>query len=134
MSPAAYAQEAQSVEVYSAPSLTRFHRAVISDLFKTQAMAANWDGYGSPPPSRTLINKAVGLMARLNFDETIQGRVIALEGGGVQIECAKGDREVHFSFFPEGTVEYLKLEEDQAVYEGPLLSLGQMRDLESWLD
>ncbi len=134
MSPAAYAQEAQSVEVFTAPSLTHFHRAVISELFKKQTMAPNWDGYGSPPPSRALINKAASIMAMLNFDETTQGRVLALEGGGVQIECLKGVRELHFSFFPEGTVEYLKLEEGQAVSEGSLVTVAKMRDLESWLD
>ena len=134
MSPVAYAQEAQSVEVFTAPRLTHFHRAVISELFKKQAMTPNWDGYGSPPPSRAIINKAVYLAALFNFDETTQGRVIALEGGGVQIECTKGDRKVHFSFFPEGTVEYLKFQEGQVVNEGPLLAVDQLRDLESWLD
>lgn len=134
MSPVAYAQEAQSVEVYTASRLTSFHRSVISELFKKQNMAPNWDGYGSPPPSRRLVNKAVNLAAMLNFDETTQGQVLALEGGGVQIECAKGGHELHFSFFPEGTVEYLKLEEGDVVDEGPLLSIDQLNDLEIWLD
>jgi hypothetical protein len=134
MSPVAYVQEAQSVEVFTAPRLTHFHRAVISELFKKQTLTPNWDGYGSQPPSRALITNAANLMAMLNFDETTQGRVVALEGGGVQVECSRGDRELHFSFFPEGTVEYLKLEEGRAVNEGPLLTVDQVRDLESWLD
>jgi hypothetical protein len=134
MSPVAYAQQAQSVEVFTAPRLTHFHREVISELFKRQGMEQNWDGYGSPPPSRELIDKAVYLATMLNFDETTQGRVLALEGGGVQIECSKGNRELHFSLLPEGTVEYLKLEEGHTVNEGPIYSIDQMCDLELWLD
>lgn len=134
MSSVAYAHEAQSVEVFTAPRLTHFHREVISQLFKKQNMDQNWDGYGSSPPSRELIDRAVNLTIMLNFDETTQGQALALEGGGVQIECSKGNRELHFSLFPEGTVEYLKLEQGHTVDEGPVYSTSQVRDLELWFD
>jgi hypothetical protein len=70
----------------------------------------------------------------LNFDETVRPRVIALEGGGVQIECARGNRELHLSFFPEDGIEYLKLQDSRAVSEGILRSIDQLHDFESWID
>ena len=134
MSPVAYAQEPQSVEVFTAPRLTHFHRFVISDLFKKQALEHNWDGYGSPPPSRAVVDRAVSITTMLNFDDTVQAAVIALEGGGVQVDCARGSRELHLSFFPEGSVEYLKLQDGRALCEGVLLSIDQLYELESWID
>lgn len=109
-------------------------KQVLSKLFEKKVLPTNWDGYGSPPPPGRLVDMAAYLVGRLEIDDLSSAEVIALEGGGIQVELAKGQKELQVTFFPEGGIEYLRLENGRAQTEGPLVSERQLHVLRRWLD
>lgn len=128
------AVDMQWSEVVPVASLGQMQKHVMRELFSKKKLPLNWDGYGSPPPSEQLIDRAADLIGIIDLDGFSDVCVVALPGGGVQIECEKGSRQVHLSFFPDGTIEFLKLEDETAVQEGAVLTNGQLLGLKNWLE
>lgn len=98
----------------------------------------NWDGYGSPRISRFTVDLAIGLLgqvAGLGFDELPTPFVGPIAGGGIIFELQFGARELSFSVFPEGAIEYLKSESGEPFDEGAirLWEVGRFRELVNWL-
>jgi hypothetical protein len=134
IAPVNEALDMQWSEVVSVASLGQMQKHVMRELFSKKKLPPNWDGYGSPPPSEQLIDRAAHLMRSIDLEGFSDVCVIALPGGGVQVECEKGSRQVQISFFPDETIEFLKLEDGTAVEEGVVMSYSQLSGLKNWLE
>lgn len=108
-------------------------RAVLMALFRAAALPPNWDGYGSPRLDKKAVNRAAETVRAIDLESMESPAVMPLAGGGVQLEFVENDRELHLCFFPEGTTEYLKIQNRQALDEGPITSIRDVQTLVTWL-
>ena len=56
------------------------------DVARMAALPANWDSYGSPPPSDTVRQNAVQLLDSIEYEDFPAPRIVSLSGGWLQIE------------------------------------------------
>jgi hypothetical protein len=105
-------------------------------IFELERLPANWDGYGSLPPSRRTCVRALNLvaqLARFSLDRLPLPHVAAAANDGIVFEFAGGQRELAFSLVGEDDrVRYLRSESGEPFEEG-VLSAGRLRELVSWL-
>jgi hypothetical protein len=104
-------------------------------VFRIEALKADWDSYGSPPPTLVAINRSLDILraiAELNLLDLPAPHVVPVPGGGIQFECGVGQRELEFEILPDGSAEYLKAEGGDPVAEGTL-TLSQVDSLLAWL-
>jgi hypothetical protein len=75
------------------------------------SLPENWDGEGSPPPTRAAVDAAVNFIsavATLGFVEELPTpRLYPVHGGGVQIEWRKGERYLEIEIMPDATAHFL---------------------------
>lgn len=79
-----------------------------------EALAEDWDSYGSEPPTPTAIASARDLLwkAVWEFSATARGYVVPvaivpLSGGGVQMEWTKDEKNLEVEVGPRGEFGYL---------------------------
>jgi hypothetical protein len=94
----------------------------VADLAR---LPRNWDGYGSPQIDPSAIASARRFVANVAFDSLPFPHVVPVLGGSVGLHWRCGDRELEFTFHPEGTVGFLKvlgvdLDRDENLEEGTL--------------
>jgi hypothetical protein len=102
--------------------------AVLQRLLPLTKLPANWDSYGSLPPSFEFVQRVV---AQLNDAEALNVAapdVVPMAGGGIQLEWGLGNKELEIAFLGNGRLSYLvctptgdPLEEDEV--HGPDISL-----------
>jgi len=85
----------------------------------------NWDGYGSPRIDIRAIGAARRFVASAAFESLPSPHVSPVLGGSVGLHWRCGDRELEFTFQPDGTVEFLRilgadLDRDENLEEGTL--------------
>jgi len=96
-------------------------------------LSDNWNSYGSIPPTRTVLHIAKVLLFDLLDDREMPVLDISpIHDGGIQIEWHKGIREFELEVFPDGHFEFLKIENDEHLEEGPA-SLSKVNSLISWV-
>ena len=69
----------------------------------------NWDGYGSPRIDIRAINAARRFVANVAFENLPVPHICPVLGGSVGLHWRCGERELEFTFQPDGEVEFLKL-------------------------
>jgi len=69
----------------------------------------NWDGYGSPQIDADGIAAARRFVANVAFESLPSPHVSPVLGGSVGLHWRCGDRELEFTFHPNGEVEYLRV-------------------------
>lgn len=106
-------------------------------LLRAAALPANWDSYGSPPPTASAIEaslRIIGGVAALS--DLPAPDVVPVGGGGIQFEWRSGERELEVKVLPEGLdIEFIKVEGDEVIAEGSLrvFNLAPMHALLAWL-
>lgn len=101
---------------------------VLDALYRIDRLAslpANWDGYGSPRIDARAIAAARRLVANVAFDSLPFPHIVPVLGGSVGLHWRCGDREIEFTFHPDGTVGFLKvlgadLDREENLEEGTL--------------
>jgi hypothetical protein len=82
---------------------------VLGKIAGLSRLPHNWDGYGSPRIDQRAIDAARRFVANAAFDSLTLPHISAVLGGSVGIHWRCGDRELEFTFQPEGAVEFLKV-------------------------
>jgi len=96
--------------------------ARIEDLTRLQH---NWDGYGSPRTDPRAVAAARRFVASVAFDNLPFPHIAPVLGGSVGLHWRCGDRELEFTFHPDGTVGFLRvlgadLDREENLEEGTL--------------
>lgn len=88
-------------------------------LAQISRLEADWDSYGSEPPSTTAVSRAITLLESVEeslaglLGEQIRPYAIApVADGGVQLEWRGGDRALEVEVGPDGDFGYLSIVED----------------------
>jgi len=69
----------------------------------------NWDGYGSPQIDSRAIAAARRFVASVAFESLPLPHVSPVLGGSAGLHWRYGDRELEFTFHPDGEIEFLKV-------------------------
>jgi len=101
---------------------------VLDALYRIDGLAnlpGNWDGYASPRIDAKAIAAAKRLVANVAFDSLPFPHIVPVLGGSVGLHWRYGDRELEFTFHPDGTVGFLKvlgadLDREENLEEGTL--------------
>jgi hypothetical protein len=85
----------------------------------------NWDGYGSPRIDPRAMAATRRFVANIAFDGLPLPHISPVLGGSVGLHWRCGDRELEFTFHPDGEIEFLKifaadLERDENMETGTL--------------
>ena len=105
-------------------------------IFELERLPANWDGYGSPAPSRRTCLRALSLvaqLARLSVDHLPLPHISPAADDGIVFELVAGQRELALSLVGEDDrVRYLRSESGEPFEEGALAP-GKLPELIGWL-
>ena len=103
----------------------------IRKLLHLLSLPHDWDSYGSPPPAEVAVTAGVGLILGMDLDYFVTPRIVAVSGGGVQLEWTLGSREIEIEIDSEGSAEYLECSFGKPIEEGPisLVDVAQVRSL-----
>ncbi len=105
-------------------------------LLALRALPQNWDGAGSPPPTKAALTHSVDLLrliGNMGYDALPIPHVVPLTHGGIQFEWMAGSRELEIAIFATGAIEFVTAEAGEPQLEGQLTSLDQLRWLFVWL-
>jgi hypothetical protein len=85
----------------------------------------NWDGYGSPRIDIRARSAARRFVANVAFENLPSPHISPVLGGSVGLHWRCGDRELEFTFHPDGAIEFLKvlgadLDREENLEEGSL--------------
>lgn len=90
----------------------------LSILDKLAKLPANWDAEGSRPLEGTSIDGAKHIAAVTAEQPIQQPHIVPISGGTVQLEWHIGNRLLELEILPDGSVEYLRLDEAGQADEG----------------
>ena len=98
------------------------------------SLPANWDSYGSSPPSRIAIETVVDLLPRIDDRNLPSVRIVPVSGGGVQLEWRASNRELQLEISADGTAQYLQIEDGRPTMEDEVSPAAeQIKFLLLWL-
>jgi hypothetical protein len=94
----------------------------------------NWDGYGSPRIDPGAIAAARRFVASVAFESLPLPNVSPVLGGSVGLQWRYGEKELEFTFHPNGEVEFLRvlgadLDRDENMETGTLRHEPEMAGL-----
>lgn len=101
-------------------------------------LPANWDSYGSQPIQREAIHAARQLLTIMDLEMLPAPHIAPVPGGGIEIEFAQAGRELEFSIYPDGSIEYSRFIDNNEVDDGDdsplnLEDTKRVQDLVCWL-
>ena len=90
-----------------------------------ERLPRNWDGYGSPQIDERAIAAARRFVSSVAFDSLPFPHIAPVLGGSVGLHWRCGERELEFTFHPNGEIEFLKalgadLDRDENMETGTL--------------
>lgn len=86
-------------------------RASLRRIGELERLDENWDGYGSPRLKPTALARAVRLLILSDAHDAPLPFIGPVSGGGIQIEWSTATRELELEILPNGTLEYVKVDE-----------------------
>jgi hypothetical protein len=96
----------------------------LSTSLKTIARLAqledNWDGYGSPPLLPVAIARAIHVLKISDKETPPVPHIGPVTGGGIQIEWSTTARDLELEILPEGSLEYVLVDETGQTDEGEI--------------
>ena len=95
----------------------------------------NWDGYGSPPPTRAALRLVMDVLLCIDDRSLPSARVVPVSSGGIQLEWRVSPRELQLEISGDGSAQYLQLENGLPLREEEMASLtmDRARSLAIWL-
>lgn len=85
----------------------------VRELRDLQALRADWDGYGSPSVQiAALASAAIVAALGTTYHVLPAPTIVPVTGGGVQFSWANGERELELEILPDGSLQYLFIDED----------------------
>jgi len=82
-------------------------RSLASQIEGLRSLQPGWDGYSASPINEDRIKDALGLLGRVPGLSMPGARAVPMSFGRLQIELAKGDREVELEFGKSGEIHFL---------------------------
>ena len=113
--------------------LDEWQVTAIKGVLRASNLPDNWDSYGSPSPSENVVATAINLISSIHFHELPVPNVGPVSGGGIQFEWTIGTREVELEVVPDGSLEFLQLENGEPLNERQLKNYPQLHSLLAWL-
>jgi hypothetical protein len=115
-------------------SLRPWQLAALEKLSSLNGLRANWDSYGSPPISDDVLGIAKKLVGESQSDAPTP-RVVAVSGGGVQVEWENGPKVLNFLVRSDHSIEILVDNDAGEPFETtlPSLNAGALTKILSWL-
>ena len=117
--------------------------ATASDWFLTSLGAVarlsnlptNWDSYGSPPITPEARAQALRVLTLIEGVPSPIPQIGPVSGGGLQLEWSNGPRALELEVLPDGTVEFLRVYDDDKMEEGtiPTDRVDRLRQQVNWL-
>lgn len=92
----------------------------------------NWDGYGSRSIQQAAVEQASALLSKLASFNLPAPQIFPVPGGGIQLEFRQDSRELEIEILPDGSIEYLTVNEEGQMSEGSVLPNDVYR-LAHWL-
>lgn len=107
-------------------------------ISRLSELPANWDGYGSRPPTEQVRAWARNLILGTALGGLAQPEFGPESDGGLQIDWWSGKRrELEIHVHPDNRISFLKVEEGNPVQEGETSSFAaannEVADLMEWL-
>ena len=126
----------QGVYVFHVLNWSPWQVDAVKRILQFQLLRDNWDSYGGHPPSFDVILTAYSVVRNITLDDPPKPSIVPVPGGGIQFEWRKGRRELEIEVRPDGSIEYLKIEDGDPIGDGEELesaSTGVVESLLSWL-
>lgn len=101
-------------------------------LQQLENLPKDWNSYGSIPPTSLVLHITRMLLTSIGDREMPAPDLSPVHGGGIQIEWHKANREFELEVFPDGHLEFLKIENNEILEEG-VASSSKFNSLISWL-
>jgi len=120
ITPAIKPLDTQWSSVSTVASQPVWSKAVSDQLNELSKLPPNWDSYGSPPVQVRVVTAALDILANLSRCNMDRPRVLAVPGGGVQLEWVNDSSELEIEVRPNGDVEFLIVDEENEMLEGPV--------------
>ena len=110
--------------------------ATIRKLVQLENLPRNWDRSGSPPPARTSIEASLNfiqIVSALGHENVTEPEVFPVPGGGIQLEWSTAGRQLEVEILPDGTAQFLRVDNRKVEAEGDISSRAQVRFLFGWM-
>lgn len=120
-------------QVVPTDALTQWQIHAIKAVLECSLLPANWNTYGSPAPTPVSVNSAIDLVRSVGFEYLPAPDVVAVAGGGIQLQWVAGRRELELEVLPDGTVEFLKTQDGDPLDEGSVKGSAHVDSLLTWL-
>ena len=105
-----------------------------------RALDEDWDSYGSPPPSESLVDLVEALVISIDqgFSPFLPApHVVAVPGGGVQLDWVRGVRQLGLEMGPsvggETEVEFLRVSHGEPINEGRVGAISELLEHIAWV-
>lgn len=107
----------------------------LKTLHDLSRLSDNWDGFGSPPLTPVALASAAKLLRTVALEAVPPPYIGPVTGGGIQIEWYTPGRELEVEILPDGSVEYVTVDETGQSNDGVLPSVddGRVQELVRWL-
>lgn len=95
----------------------------------------NWDNEGAEPINDRILDVASELLRPLRWSGVPVPRIAPVRGGGIQFEWRVYGRELEVEILPDGSVEYLRVDESGGAEEDclPYAPGAEVQGLVRWL-
>lgn len=95
----------------------------------------DWDGYGSAPIQQEAVATAIEILKATDVVGPPTPRIGPVTGGGLQFEWSVGGRELELEVLPDGSLEWVKTDDDGVMSDGELPRFGadSAHQLIDWL-
>ena len=109
--------------------------APLKTITELAQLQENWDGYGSPPLHPSAIAGAINVLTISDIEQPPMPYVGPVTGGGVQIEWYTPTRELELEILPDGSLQYVAVDEAGQTTDGELPASAdeQVLELVRWL-
>jgi hypothetical protein len=92
--------------------------ATLNKVRELALLSENWDSYGSRPIQPMAIEKTVEILFSLSNSNLPQPLIFPVPGGGLQLEWQNEECELEVEVLPDGSVEYLMVDENGVMTTG----------------
>ncbi|HYR93798.1 MAG TPA: hypothetical protein VEP48_06305 [Methylomirabilota bacterium] len=126
---------AQSVEITPYAEASVWFLDSVNEVARLSNLPEGWDSNGSPSVTPKAKAVAVRLLMNCAYKPLPEPHLGAVPGGGLQLEWSYGPKCLELEVFPDGTVQFLTVDDEKTMVEGVLQPnhTGQIRNHVGWV-